>query len=183
MCFLLNISISSWLSHTDRMEFPDSLSPSVPIIFLVGLLNCIKYPHRADICKFLRVGQHWYLFLLWTIRYKVLTNNIFIYLFLYKEFVFGSVWLDLVLWHINHFRLFKVKSFLYICIKYIQFSLVWFYGITTIVGFLKPNPFSYIYIRFVWFGLAVIFFFFFFCISTILSYLKPNPFYTYILNI
>ena len=29
------------------------------------------------------------------------------------------------------------------------FSLVWFYGISTIVGYLMPNPFLYIYIKYV----------------------------------
>ena len=49
------------------------------------------------------------------------------------------------LWHINHCRLFNAKSSLYIYIKYIGFGLVRFYGISTIIGFLKPNPF-YTYI-------------------------------------
>ena len=48
------------------------------------------------------------------------------------------------LWHINHCRLFNAKYFLYIYIKYIGFSLVGFYGISTIVGCLMPNP-LYIY--------------------------------------
>ena len=45
-----------------------------------------------------------------------------------------------VLWHINHCRLFNAKSSLYIYIKYIGFSLVGFYGISTLVGYLMPNP-------------------------------------------
>ena len=50
-------------------------------------------------------------------------------------------WLvGLVLWHINHCRLFNAKSSLYIYIKYIGFDLVGFYGISTIVGYLMPNP-------------------------------------------
>ena len=53
---------------------------------------------------------------------------------------FGSV-----LWHINHCRLFNAKSSLYIYIKYIWFGFVWFYGVSTIVGYLMPNPFIYIY--------------------------------------
>ena len=69
-----------------------------------------------------------------------------------KEFKFG--W---VLWHINHCRLFNARSSLYIYIKYInqilfihiyqiyktqpnQIGLVGFYGISTIVGYLMPNP-------------------------------------------
>ena len=46
----------------------------------------------------------------------------------------------LVLGHINLFRLFNAKSSLYIYIKYIGFTLVGFYGISTIVGYLMPNP-------------------------------------------
>ena len=45
-----------------------------------------------------------------------------------------------VLRHINHCRLFNAKSSLYIYIKYIGFCLVGFYGISTIVGYLIPNP-------------------------------------------
>ena len=45
-----------------------------------------------------------------------------------------------VLWHINHCRLFNAKSSLYIYIKYIWFGWVGFYGISTIVGYLMPNP-------------------------------------------
>ena len=55
------------------------------------------------------------------------------------------VWFGLVLWHINHCRLFNAKSCLFIYIKYIGFGLVGFYGISTIVGYLMPNPiYSYI---------------------------------------
>ena len=59
--------------------------------------------------------------------------------------IYGLDWLGWVLWHINHYRLFKAKSYLFIHIKYIWFGLVglgWvgFYGISTIIGYLKPNP-------------------------------------------
>ena len=49
----------------------------------------------------------------------------------------GYVW---VLLHINYCRLFDAKFSLYIYIKYIGFGLVGFYGISTIVGYLMPNP-------------------------------------------
>ena len=60
----------------------------------------------------------------------------------------------MVLWHINHCRLFNAKSSLYIYIKYIGFGLVGFYGISTIVGYLMPNPlYTYILnIYMIWFG-------------------------------
>ena len=64
----------------------------------------------------------------------------------------------LVLWHINHCRLFNAKSSLYIYIKYIWFVLVWVYGISTIVGYLMPNP-VHTYILniydLIWFGLVL----------------------------
>ena len=50
------------------------------------------------------------------------------------------IWFGWVLWHINHCRLFNAKSSLYIHIKYIGFGLVGFYGISTFVGYLMPNP-------------------------------------------
>ena len=57
--------------------------------------------------------------------------------------------------------------------------MVGFYGISTVVGYLMPNPFhTYIYIKDVGFGLVG-----FYGISTFVGYLMPNPLYTYILNI
>ena len=50
------------------------------------------------------------------------------------------IWVGWVLWHINHCRLFNAKSCLYIYIKYIGFGWVGFYGISTNLGFLMPNP-------------------------------------------
>ena len=50
------------------------------------------------------------------------------------------VWFDFILWQVNHSRLFNANSSLYIYIKYIGFGLVWFYGISTIVYHLMPNP-------------------------------------------
>ena len=57
-------------------------------------------------------------------------------------------------------------------------SLVGFYGISMIIGYLMPNP-VYTYILniydLVWLR--------FYGISVIIGYLMPNPVYTYILNI
>ena len=50
------------------------------------------------------------------------------------------IWFGWVLWHINHYRLFNAKSFFDIYIKYIRFGWVGFYSISTIVGYLMPNP-------------------------------------------
>ena len=61
------------------------------------------------------------------------------------------------------------------------FALVWSDGISTLVGYLMPNP-LYTYISniydLVWFGLV-----WFYGKSTIVGYLMPNPLYTYMLNI
>ena len=58
---------------------------------------------------------------------------------------FGFLWFGWVLWHINYFRFFNAKCFLYKYIKYIWFGWVGFYGISTIVGYFIPNAF-YTYI-------------------------------------
>ena len=58
------------------------------------------------------------------------------------------IWFGWVLWHINHCWLSNVKSFIYIYIYiyiYIGFGFIEFYGISTHVDSLKPNPF-YTYI-------------------------------------
>ena len=83
-----------------------------------------------------------------------------------------------VLWHINYYRLFNAKSFLYIYIKYIWFSLVGFYGISTLIGYLIPNLF-YTYILNIYEFVFVVFY----GILTIIGYLMPNPVYNYVFNI
>ena len=50
----------------------------------------------------------------------------------------------------------------------IWFDLVGFYGISTIVGYLMPNP-LYTKISIIWLGLV-----WFYGISTIVGYLMPN---------
>ena len=54
---------------------------------------------------------------------------------------------------------------------------VWFYGTSTVVGYLMPNP-LYTYIQYTGFGLV-----WFYGTSTVVGYLKPNPLYMYISNI
>ena len=52
------------------------------------------------------------------------------------------IWIGWILWHINHCRLFNAKSSLYIYISNTyDLVLVGFYGISTFVGYLTPNPF------------------------------------------
>ena len=149
----------------------------------------------------------WFGWVLWHINHCRLFNaksSLYIYI---KYIWFCWVGLGWVLWHINYCRLFNAKSSLYIYIKYIWFGLVGFYDISTIVGYLMPNPlYTYIlniydfvclvlwhinhcwlfnaksslciYIKYIWFGWVG-----FYGISTIVGYLMPNPLYTYILNI
>ena len=65
------------------------------------------------------------------------------------------IWFGWVFWHINHCWLFNAKSSLYIFTRYIGLGLVWVYGISTIVGYLMPNPLhTYILNIYdlVWFG-------------------------------
>ena len=69
--------------------------------------------------------------------------NFFLLWMLFLKVWFSLVWFGLVcwvLWHINLCRLFNAKSSSYLYIKYIWFGLVGFYGISTIVGYLMPNP-------------------------------------------
>ena len=49
------------------------------------------------------------------------------------------IWFVWLLWHINHCRLFNAKSYLHTYILNV-YDLVGFYGISTIVGYLIPNP-------------------------------------------
>ena len=119
------------------------------------------------------------------------------------------IWFGLLLWHINHCRLFSAKSSLYIYVKYIGFGLVGFYGISIIVGYLMPNPLStYILNIYDLVGLGWVLWHInhcrlfnaksslyiyikyiwfglvdFYGVSTVVGYLMPNPLYTYILNI
>ena len=57
-----------------------------------------------------------------------------------------------------------------------MFGLFGYYGISTMVGYLVPNPF-HTYIS------NILDLVGFYGISTIVGYLMPNPLYTYILNI
>ena len=72
--------------------------------------------------------------------------------------------------------IYEHESSLYIYIKYIEFDWVGFYGISSTVGNLTPNPF-YIYIKYI-FGLVG-----YYGISNIVGYLMSNHLYTYVLNI
>ena len=66
----------------------------------------------------------------------------------------------------------------YILNIYDLVCLVGFYGISTIVGYLIPNPMFVCVCVKEWFSLV-----WFYGISIIIGYLMPNSLYTYILNI
>ena len=106
---------------------------------------------------------------LWNINHCRLSNaksSLYIYI----------IWFGWFLWHINHCSLFNAKSSLYIYYKYMQFGLVRFYGISTIIGYSMPNPLNTYIVNMydlVWF----------YGISTIIGYLMPNPLYTYLVKI
>ena len=56
----LSLSVSLSLLHSLSLYL--SLSLSVHLYrpsLRAGPLDCIQYPHRADVCQFLLVGQHW----------------------------------------------------------------------------------------------------------------------------
>ena len=90
-------------------------------------------------------------------------------------YIYIYIRFGLVLWHINHCRLFNAKSSLYIYI-YIRFGLVlWHINHCRLFN----AKFSlYIYIKYIRFGLVG-----FYGISTIVGYSVPNPLYTYTSNI
>ena len=75
------------------------------------------------------------------------------YFYMYIKYIW--FWFGLVLWHINLCRLFYIKSYFYMYIKYIWLGLVWFYGISTFVGYFISNPISTCILSIydlVWFG-------------------------------
>ena len=92
---------------------------------------------KSSLYIYIKMYMIWFGWVLWQINHFRLfkaKSSLYIYIKIYMIW-FGFIW-----WHINHCRLFNAKSSLYIHIKYIGFGLVEFDGISTIVGYLKPNP-------------------------------------------
>ena len=86
------------------------------------------------------VGLIWFGWVLWHINHCRFFNSKFRFCIYIKYIWF----VELVLWQINQCRLFYAKSSLYVYITYI--FLVEFYGISTIGGYLMPNPlYTYIW--------------------------------------
>ena len=85
-----------------------------------------------------------------------------------------SGWFSFVLWHINNCRLFIAKPSLYVCIEYLWFGWVGFYGISNIADYLMSN-YLYTYILniydLVWLG--------FMAYKPFIGHFMPNPLYTY----
>ena len=78
-------------------------------------------------------------------------NHLYTYVLNIKDLL----WFGLVLWHINHSRLFNAKSSLYIYIKYMWFDLVWFLWHINKYWLFNANSLLYIYIYKIyriWFG-------------------------------
>ena len=147
--------------------------------------------------KYIWFGLVWFYGISTIVGY-IMPNPLYTYILIY--ICFGLIW-----WHLNHCRLFNAKSSLYTFIKYMCFGLVWFYGISTIVGYIMPNPlYTYIliyicfgliwwhlnhcrlfnaksslytFIKYMCFSLV-----WFYGISTIVGYIMQNPLYTYMLN-
>ena len=116
------------------------------------------------------------------INHCILFNvKYFLYIYIYYIYIAYMIYFGWILWHINQCKLFKPISSLYTHTHthiyiYTWFGYVGFYGISTIVGFLMPNPVhTYISNRY---NLG-----WFYGILPIINYLMPNPHYTYISNI
>ena len=123
-------------------------------------------------------------------------------LYTYILNIYNLVWFGFMAY--QHYRLSNTKSSLYIYIKYIWLGLVAFYCISTIVGYLMPNPlYTYILIYRIWFGWVLwhinhcrlfnaksslyiyiiydmIWFGWVLWHTTIVGYLMPNSLYIYI---
>ena len=116
-------------------------------------LRLPKYCETFDSPKYLNISTNIYVYTSWSTHLHlvrgqdlghmhdktVICQKTFVFHFLKTISIIQSLF-GLVLWHINHCRLFNAKSSLYIHIKYIGFGFVGFYGISTIVGYLMPNP-------------------------------------------
>ena len=164
----------------------------IGLVYFYGISTCVGYlmPNPLHTYYILII----YDLVWWHINYYrlfIAKSSLYIY-------IIYMIWLGLS--HINHWRIFNAKSSFYIYI-YIWFGLIGFYGTSTIVGYLIPNPLhTYILIIYdlvwwhinyyrlfiaksslyiyIWFGLIG-----FYGTSTIVGFLMPNPLYTYILNI
>ena len=85
--------------------------------------------------------------IVWLINHCELVNvksSLYIYIYIYI-YIYDLVWFAY-----QPCWLFNDIPSLYIYIKYIGFGLVWFYGISTIVGYLMPYP-VFTYISNIWF--------------------------------
>ena len=111
--------------------------------------NCRLFNAKFSLYTYIKY-MIWFGWALWHVNNCRLMPNP-----LYTSYQICMIWFGWLLWHINHCWLFNAKSSLYIHIEYIWFGLVGFGGISTIVGYLMPNPLYTSYqIYMIWFGLA-----------------------------
>ena len=133
----LTVISALYYLFTTYTKFPYWMTRIFDIIYLI----CISY--------YLYLNM-WLLFIIFLSMWVSSDNdseiffkthlNTFCFNFFRFRWAFLITWFCKVLWHINHYRLFNTKSSLYTYIKYIWFGLVGFYGISTIIGYLMPNP-------------------------------------------
>ena len=72
------------------------------------------------------------------------------HLYTYILNIYDLVWFGLVLWHINHCRLFNAKSSLYMYIKYMickHILLITFLNAPELTFYTQLNVFKYFYLK------------------------------------
>ena len=117
--------------------------------FLWHIKHCRLFNVKSPLSLYLSLSLYIYIYnWVWLgfMAYQPLLFVLFQTLFIHIHQIY-KIWFGLVLWHINHCWLFYSRPSSYIYIKYIWFGLVWFYGISTIAGYLMPNP-LYTYITY-----------------------------------
>ena len=110
------------------------------LVWFYGISTTVGYLMPNPL--YIYIYMIWFAVVLWHINHcRLFTAKSSLSVYINKWL--GLVWFGLVLWHINYCWLFNAKSSLYIYI-YIWFGLQWFYDISTIVGYLTPNIYTYI---------------------------------------
>ena len=107
-----------------------SLVEAYVISNIVGYL--MLNPHYTYILNIYDLA--WLVFIVYEPLLVIKGEIVFIHIYqMYR------IWIGWILWHINHCRLLCTRSFLYVCITYMWFDLVGFYGISTTVSYLLLN--------------------------------------------
>ena len=126
---------------------------------LCHIISCRLFKAISSLYIYIKYVLIWLGFtsykLLWVIKAK---SHLFIYI--------RYIWFGLILWHINHCRLFNAESSLKVCIEY----MIWFgWLLCHIIScrLFKAISSLYIYIKYKWFDLVG-----FYIISTLVGYLN-----------